>query len=145
MQIFMDGFFKYENIIKIQDLGIFICGIIFGGILSTLLIASFISKIETFDKKDRKVRIVRVSHENKVVYSAHFGTLWETFEDLILFSFAPFFTRRSFTYKDKKRTKRFIVVLSIICIFILLFTLMSVFKVKYPPDYEPQIEFLSGN
>ena len=131
----MDGFFKYENIIKIQDLGIFICGIIFGGILSTLLIASFISKIETFDKKGRKVRIVRVSHENKVVYSAHFGTVWETFEDLILFSFAPFFTR----------TKRFIVVLSIICIFILLFTLMLVFKVKYPPDYEPQIEFLSGN
>ena len=58
--------------------------------------------------------------------------LWETFEQVLLLSFSPFFTIKRFTSRDARRTKRFIRIMAVVAIIVLMYSLLATFSVLNP-------------
>lgn len=126
---------KYEFIIRLNDLFIFLAGVVVGMIIMSLLASNFLHKIKKIRDGNGSIKILRVDHGVESGYVTNFNSFWETLEEVLLLSFSPFFTQKTYTLRDKKRTKKFLIIMLLFSILIILLALSSVTRVDYPKDY----------
>ena len=122
--------FGYEALVRSED-GIILVGGIFIGILIMAVISGFfifrLYKVE--DAGRSKVKMIRVDKGCKSKFIVSFNTVFEAIQQVLLLSFSPFFTIKRFTERDEKRTKRFLIIMFIIAIFVLCLTITSIVTV----------------
>ena len=122
--------FGYEALVRSED-GIILVGGIFIGILIMAVISGFfifrLYKVE--DAGRSKVKMIRVDKGYKSKFIVSFNTVFEAIQQVLLLSFSPFFTIKRFTERDEKRTKRFLIIMFTVAIFVLCLTITSIVTV----------------
>lgn len=122
---------SYETVVMLQDLILFLFAFFLGAMFVTYLISTvFIRTKKIEGEKYRNITMIRFKDDNDKVYFINDNNnVFETMYTLLLIIFSPWFTRKSYTKRDEKRTKIFIVILIIIEIIVTIFALLSIFIV----------------
>lgn len=125
--------FGYEVAVHLEEivlgLGLFFLGVILMAFLGGAFMLRLHS-IEDFGKSQLRVIQVNNGLESKNIISKK--NLWESFQQMLLLSFSPFFTIKHFTQRDARRTKRFLCIMSIVVVVILVFSVISIVSVLQP-------------
>ena len=122
---------SYETVVMLQDLILFLFAFFLGATFVTYLISTVFIRTKKIDgEKYRNITMIRFKDDNdKVFFINDNNNVFETMYTLLLIIFSPWFTRKSYTKRDEKRTKIFIVILIIIEIIVTIFALLSIFIV----------------
>lgn len=123
----------YEVAIHFEEFILILMGIFMGIVIEALITGNFIRKlykVEDFGKS--KIQMIRITDGGKSKYIIGFKTLSETFRQVLLLGFSPLFTFKRFTQRDERRTKIFLVILTIIMIVTICFAILSICTVFKP-------------
>lgn len=127
------SFLGYEFAIHLEEVILVLAGMFIGIFIMALLAGNFIRKlysIEDFGKS--KIKMIRIDHGASSKYIISFKNFAEAVEQILLLSFSPFFTIKRFTMRDEKRTKRFLVIMSVLAMIIIVFAFISICTVFEP-------------
>lgn len=118
--------FGYNFMIHFEELILVLAGICLGGIIVSFFAGHFIKDLYHIDDCGKsKLQMVRVTKESNSKYIINVRNFAEGVEEFLLLSFSPLFTVKQFTKRDEKRTKRFLIVMSIITIVLLIFAIIE--------------------
>ena len=123
----------YEVAIHFEEFILILMGIFIGIVIEALITGNFIRKlykVEDFGKS--KLQMIRITNGGKSKYIIGFKNLSEAFIQVLLLGFSPLFTFKRFTERDERRTKIFLVILTIIMIFTTCFAILSICTVFEP-------------
>ena len=137
MQWFIDKYecyivkwFGYSAATRIEDGAVWLGGFFFGIIIMALLAGYFMLRLHSLSNYGKnQLRLLRVDHGKTSTEIISKKNLWETFEQVLLLSFSPFFTIQRFTSRDAQRTKRFVRIMAIVVIIVLLYSLLAIVSV----------------
>ncbi|MDF2612813.1 MAG: hypothetical protein K0S71_599 [Clostridia bacterium] len=135
---FVVHLFGYKLVIHLEEVILLLAGLFLGMLVMALLAGNFIYrlyKIEDMGKS--KIQLLRTNHDGKTKYVAAFKSFSETIEQILLLSFSPFFTVKRYTLRDEQRTKRFLIIMSIIAAIVICFAIISVSTVFEPIPLTP--------
>lgn len=122
--------FGYDVLVRSED-GVILVGSIFIGMMIMAVVSGFfifrLYKVE--DAGRSKVKMIRVDKGYKSKFVVSFNTIFEAIQQVLLLSFSPFCKIKQFTERDEKRTKRFLIIMFVIAIFILCLTITSIITV----------------
>ena len=122
--------FGYEVLVRAEDGVILVGGIFIGMMIMAVVSGFFIFRLYKVDDAGRsKIKMIRIDKGSKSKFIVSFNTIFEAIQQVLLLSFSPFFTIKQFTERDEKRTKRFLIIMSIIAIFVLCLTITSIVTV----------------
>lgn len=122
--------FGYEVLVRSEDGVILVGGIFIGMMIMSVIAGFFIFRLYKVEDAGRsKIKMIRIDKESKSKFIVSFNTIFEAIQQVLLLSFSPFFTIKQFTERDEKRTKRFLIIMSIIAIFVLCLTITSIVTV----------------
>ena len=125
--------FGYEAATRIEDASVWLGGFFLGVIFMAFLAGAFMLRLHSLkDYGKSQMRLVRVDNGKKSTHIMSKKNLWETFEQVLLLSFSPFFTIKRFTSRDARRTKRFIRIMAVIAAIVLMYSLLATFSVLNP-------------
>lgn len=125
--------FGYEMAVHVEEimlgLGCFFLGIIFMAFMAGWFMLRLHS-VEDFGKSQLRVIQINKGMESQNVLSKR--NLKESFQQILLLSFSPFFTIKRFTQRDAHRTKRFLIIMGILVAIIVFFSIVSIWSVLKP-------------
>lgn len=125
-QLLLD-IFGFKVIVHLEEVILLIAGIFIGLFLMCLVASNFIFRLEKLERLGQsKIRILRVTKNGKATYQCNFTSLSETFQQLFIMLFSPLFTKKKYTLRDEKRTKRFVRIIYIAAILFFIFAILSI-------------------
>lgn len=125
--------FGYGGATRIEDGAVWLGGFFLGIIVMALLAGFFMLRLHALnDYGKSQLRLLRVDHGKKSTMIISKKNVWETFEQILLLSFSPFFTINRFTSRDARRTKRFVRIMGVVAILALLYSVLAIFSVLHP-------------
>ncbi len=125
--------FGYEAATRIEDASVWLGGFFLGVIIMALLAGAFMLRLQSLNDYGKyQMRLIRVDNGKTSTQIMSKKNLWETFEQILLLSFSPFFTIKRFTSRDAKRTKRFVRIMAVIVVVVLMYSLLATFSVLNP-------------
>ena len=132
-EYYIVSWFGYEAATRIEDASVWLGGFFLGVIIMALLAGAFMLKLHSLNDYGKyQMRLIRVDHGESSTQIMSKRNLWETFEQILLLSFSPFFTIKRFTSRDAKRTKRFVRTMAVIVVIVLIYSLVATFSVLSP-------------
>lgn len=123
----------YEIAIHVEEIMLGLGCFFLGVILMAFLAGAFMLRLHSIEDYGKsKLRVIQVNHgiESKSILSKK--NLWESFQQILLLSFSPFFTIKHFTQRDAQRTKRFLLMMGILVAIVLMFSVLSICSVLHP-------------
>ena len=122
--------FGYDALVRSEDGIILVGGIFIGMMIMAVVSGFFIFRLYKVEDAGRsKVKMIRVDKGYKSKFVVSFNTIFEAIQQVLLLSFSPFCKIKQFTERDEKRTKRFLIIMFVIAIFILCLTITSIITV----------------
>lgn len=104
--------FGYENVIHIKDAILFAAGIFLGALIMAALSGKNLFKLQKRNNLG-KISLLKFVKSGKKYILSNPKNSGEAIETLLISIFKPFFTKKSYTVRDERRTKRFLVSLLI--------------------------------
>ncbi|MEG1927732.1 MAG: hypothetical protein RR090_03795 [Niameybacter sp.] len=119
--------FPYNFLVHFEEVALILAGIFIGILIMAAFGANFIRDLYSVDNHGiHAFRMVRVKEGKKTLYKVSFKSFSEAFQQLLLLGFSPIFTFKSYTERDEKRTKRFIVWMFILGVCMVAFAILSI-------------------
>lgn len=123
----------YNIAVHFEDTSLVLAGVCIGIFIMGLLSGNFIRKLYTLEDAGRsKVNLIRVTKDGKSRFYVSYKSFAEAVEQVFLLAFSPFFTIKQFTRRDEKRTRRFLILISIVAIFLIAIAIMCIVTVFKP-------------
>lgn len=106
----------YNVVIHFEDLILFLAGIFVGMIIMIALSGKVVFKLQKVKNLGgNKIKLIKfVSEDGSKTYIADPKNVGESIETLLLVIFRPAFTYKNYTLRDERRTKIFIVGMTIV-------------------------------
>lgn len=127
----------YNAVIHFEDLILFLAGIFVGMIIMVALSGKVVFKLQKVKNLGgNKIKLIRfIADDGKKTYIADPKNVGESIETLLLVIFRPAFTYKSYTLRDERRTKIFLVIMALVGIVLIYFSLCSISTVfTIPPQ-----------
>lgn len=118
----LESKFGYKSVVHFEDSIVFLSGIFIGMLIMAVLCGRVVFRLQKIHNLgSSKVKLVKFQHEGFKHYIADPKNVGESIETLLLVIFRPLFQIKEYTYRDERRTKIFLIVMTLIgiCIFIL--------------------------
>lgn len=130
----LERHFSYRVVVIFEDSLIFLFGIYIGAIIMLLIVARiFVRSKKVEGEKFNKISLVRYRYGNsKTFFINDHGSVGEAMRALALIAFSPWFTVKSYTKTDERRTKVFVAICTIIGIIISILAILAISTVTYP-------------
>lgn len=129
-EAFVYKVFGYDALVRSEDAVILVGGIFIGILIMAVISGFFIFRLYKVEDAGRsKVKMIRIDKGYKSKFIVSFNTIYEAIQQVLLLSFSPFFTIKRFTERDEKRTKRFLIIMFIIAVFVLCLAITSIVTV----------------
>lgn len=126
----------YIGVIVFEDLTVFFSGIFIGVLLMTFFTSFIFLRSKRLEgSKFDKFSVIKYYQDNKPIYFLNPKGLFDTMRMTLLLVFAPWFTIRTYTLRDEKRTKLFITIMSIFATIIIILAILSIYTVYFPNGY----------
>lgn len=126
-EVWMITTFGYEWAVRLEEIILILAVFALAVIITTYIFARFLLDIHSIEKNDKsELQVTPIQHENRQKYIIKVGNVKEAFEHIWVLVFAPFFTIKSFGYKDAKRTRRFLRIICVVVVLLFVFALLSI-------------------
>lgn len=128
--------FGYNSVIHFEDTVQFLAGIFIGMLIMVFLSGRVVFKIRPVKNLgENKIKLIKFVKDNgEKTYVADPKNLGESMETLLLVIFQPAFTYKQYSLRDERRTKIFIVVMTIIGVLLLILGICSILTIFIPPQ-----------
>lgn len=128
--------FGYDFIIHFEDTVQFLSGIFIGMIIMVFMSGRVVFKVHPVKNLGKnKIKLIRFVKENgEKTYVADPQSLGESMETLLLVTFQPAFTYKQYSFRDERRTKIFIVTMSVVGAILLILGFFSIVTIFTPPQ-----------
>lgn len=132
---------SYESLVFFEDLLIFLFGIFIGSIIMTFVLSRIFTKSHRIEgEKFGKISLIRFHDGNeKTFFINDRGNTFEAMRMLLLIAFSPWFTVKSYTKKDERRTMIFIIILIVLGVIISALAILSIITIDMPSTPPPSI------
>lgn len=129
----LERWFGYNFVVHFEDFCLFSSGIFIGAMLFAAFSGDTISKIkEVRQRRLHKLKLVDVRKGKKKEYILNVNSVAECIETLLIILLKPFCTIKSYTLKDEKRTRRFIILFIIIGVILVILAISSICTIYLP-------------
>lgn len=128
--------FGYNSVIHFEDTVQFLSGIFIGMLVMVLLSGRVVFKIHPVKNLGKnKIKLIKFVKDNgEKTYVADPQNLGESMETLLLVIFQPAFTYKQYSLRDERRTKIFIVIITIIGVLLLILGFCSITTIFTVPQ-----------
>lgn len=135
---FLIDLLGYERFVQLGDFILFWCAFVLGVLFMSLLTGNFIRKLyQVEDFGQKAIKMVRITTDGKSKYYVHFSTFFESVQQVLLLAFSQFFRIKDYTYRDERRTKIFLITMSIVFAILIFSSLALISSVTLPSPLEP--------
>lgn len=126
--------YGYINAVHFKDFMTGLMTFILGMLLMAFISSYFILRLQSIqDLGKSKVKFFSIARNDKSKIILTIPNIWTAFEALLFLSFSPFCRINTFTNRDAKRTRRFVITVQVIVLVIILFTVFINSVVLMPP------------
>ncbi|MFW2491000.1 hypothetical protein ACN077_20895 [Clostridium chromiireducens] len=133
---YLSNVFGFRFVVHFEDTMVFLAGIFIGMILMSCLSGRVVFKLQKVSNLgSSNVKLIKFVHDGNYNYIADPKNIGESIETLLLVIFRPLFQVKEYSYRDERRTERFLIIMFIIgvIIFILAFLSISTVLVDHLP------------
>ena len=125
----------YNAVIHFEDIILFLSGIFIGMLIMVFLSGKVVFRLQKVKNLGgNKIKLIQFKKDNgEKTYIADPKNVGESMETLLLVIFRPAFTYKEYTLRDERRTKIFIITMTIIGIVLLILAFFSIVTVFTPP------------
>lgn len=125
----------YNAVIHFEDIILFLSAIFIGMLIMVFLSGKVVFRLHKVKNLGgNKIKLIQFKKDNgEKTYIADPKNVGESMETLLLVIFRPAFTYKEYTLRDERRTKIFIIIMTIIGIVILVLAFFSIVTVFTPP------------
>lgn len=118
--------FGYRFVVHFEDTVLFIAGIFLGMIIMVCLSGRVVFKLNKVKNLgSSKVKLIKIVHDGDKYYVADPQSIGESIETLLLVIFRPK-SKQEYSYRDEKKTKRFLVIIGLIGILFFILALLCI-------------------
>lgn len=131
---YLEKSFNYSTVVFFEDVTIFFSGLFIGALIMTYILSKVFTKSKRIEgNKFDGISLIRFFDDNeKTFFINDNGNVFEAMRMLLLIAFSPWFTIKSYTKKDERRTNIFILILIILGIIFIIFALLGTFTINMP-------------
>lgn len=125
--------FGYRNVVRVEDIVLLVAGFFLGVLTMAVLSGKFLYRVKKVEDLGKgKIKMLRLNDEGESRYIVSFKSFHEAVEQVLLLSFSPFFTKRNYSIRDEKRTKKFLIIMFFIAVIVLIWAIFSIANVFAP-------------
>lgn len=119
--------FGYEVAVHLEEVILALAIFALSTIILTYMFAKFMLRVQSITKcGDSRLQVTQLHDGDETKYIIKVGSTKEAFEYILILLFSPLFTIKRFGYKDEKRTRKFLVWVSVAVVIIFAFAILSI-------------------
>lgn len=130
----LENNFGYHTVIVFEDITIFFSGLFVGALIMTCILSKVFTKSKRIEgNKFNGISLIRFFDGDKRTYFINDNdNVFEAMRVMLLITFSPWFTIKSYTKRDEKRTKIFISLLFTVGFIFIILALFGIFTINVP-------------